>query len=512
MEYPYVKCLNPIVIWNKYINERMIVDCGKCAACRMRKAANFTTRCEMESQSNQYTYFITLTYDNKYLPKAILQYQPLDSYTDEKGCLHPSYEIRTAFCRPTPFNKKGTETIHDEVLGTAIFPSVLDKEQLLKKVNQTDKVPILYKRDLQLFIKRLRKKYERTENLRFFACGEYGPVHFRPHYHLLLWFNYFKTAERLEENIRACWPFGRVSLSLSRGKSSSYVAKYVNGSQHLPSVFKLRTTTPFNCHSFYLGEQLLESSNESIPKDEPARFVKRNLRFNGSNTELSVWRSFTARYFPKCQGFSRQDRQQHRLSYFLNEQIGNWCGETSPIEQARFIRDYVELCGFYHQVDKPNEILQFLRETQKAFKKETKIINGKKEEIAISYYPSIVTKSELDKFERSVYIMCLGSRFFFDKLCERDYNKAYSYIDKIENFYKETNNINLQNQLKVQSLCYKENKMKGVDYLQMYNNTAELEAIQKSRLYRQYKNERDTKFKNSVKHKELNDKNLIFNY
>lgn len=42
----------------------------------------------------------------------------------------------------------------------------------------------LVKRDLQLFMKRLRKEY--PPGLRFFACGEYGEISLRPHYHLLL--------------------------------------------------------------------------------------------------------------------------------------------------------------------------------------------------------------------------------------------------------------------------------------------------------------------------------------
>lgn len=40
-------------------------------------------------------------------------------------------------------------------------------------------------RDLQLFMKRLRKKFS-TKTIRFFACGEYGDENLRPHYHALL--------------------------------------------------------------------------------------------------------------------------------------------------------------------------------------------------------------------------------------------------------------------------------------------------------------------------------------
>jgi len=53
-------------------------------------------------------------------------------------------------------------------------------------------LPTLVLRDLQLFMKRLRKHYEisnngsRSSSVRFFACGEYGETTYRPHYHVLL--------------------------------------------------------------------------------------------------------------------------------------------------------------------------------------------------------------------------------------------------------------------------------------------------------------------------------------
>lgn len=43
----------------------------------------------------------------------------------------------------------------------------------------------LVKRDLQLFMKRLRKHFEPLK-IRFFGCGEYGSKNGRPHYHVIL--------------------------------------------------------------------------------------------------------------------------------------------------------------------------------------------------------------------------------------------------------------------------------------------------------------------------------------
>ena len=43
----------------------------------------------------------------------------------------------------------------------------------------------LRKRDFQLFMKRLRKKYS-DDRIRFYAAGEYGTTTQRPHYHAIL--------------------------------------------------------------------------------------------------------------------------------------------------------------------------------------------------------------------------------------------------------------------------------------------------------------------------------------
>lgn len=57
------------------------------------------------------------------------------------------------------------------------------------------------KREVQLFMKRLRKKEEGKE-IRYFACGEYGDKLGRPHYHILLFGHDFDDKVLLKRNIR----------------------------------------------------------------------------------------------------------------------------------------------------------------------------------------------------------------------------------------------------------------------------------------------------------------------
>ena len=94
----------------------------------------------------------------------------------------------------------------------------------------------LLSRDLQLFMKRLRKA--RGDGIRFFACGEYGDANNRPHYHVLLFnrdfpdkkfFKVSKSGENLytSDAISKLWPIGYNVLGDVTFESCAYVARYV---------------------------------------------------------------------------------------------------------------------------------------------------------------------------------------------------------------------------------------------------------------------------------------------
>lgn len=85
----------------------------------------------------------------------------------------------------------------------------------------------LEKRDLQLFLKRLRINAERSlaiKSLRFFACGEYGTTGGRPHYHAIL-FGLHHTDHR--ELIEHSWALGQTQTREANGRRIAYTAGYV---------------------------------------------------------------------------------------------------------------------------------------------------------------------------------------------------------------------------------------------------------------------------------------------
>lgn len=94
----------------------------------------------------------------------------------------------------------------------------------------------LVKRDLQLFMKRLRN--ERGKGVRFYACGEYGDINRRPHYHAILFnvafpdrrhFQTSKAGHRLDvsKELAAIWGNGHCLIGDVTFDSAAYVARYV---------------------------------------------------------------------------------------------------------------------------------------------------------------------------------------------------------------------------------------------------------------------------------------------
>lgn len=91
------------------------------------------------------------------------------------------------------------------------------------------------KREWQLFMKRLRKRY--GSGVRFYSCGEYGDRFFRPHYHALLfgldfpdrvfWKMVNDVRLYTSESLSKLWPFGQASCGDLTYQSAAYCSRYV---------------------------------------------------------------------------------------------------------------------------------------------------------------------------------------------------------------------------------------------------------------------------------------------
>lgn len=78
----------------------------------------------------------------------------------------------------------------------------------------------LHKRDVQLFLKKLRKALD--VKIRYYCVGEYGERTFRPHYHLII----FGIGKESESVIEKAWKKGNIVVGDVNIKSIKYCAKY----------------------------------------------------------------------------------------------------------------------------------------------------------------------------------------------------------------------------------------------------------------------------------------------
>lgn len=96
----------------------------------------------------------------------------------------------------------------------------------------------LVKKDIQTFIKKIRKKYKYKKKIKYFLCGEYGDDMSRPHYHICL-FNYdfkdkyfFKKSEKgsmqyKSDTLDRIWKKGFALIGDVNFDSAGYIAKYI---------------------------------------------------------------------------------------------------------------------------------------------------------------------------------------------------------------------------------------------------------------------------------------------
>lgn len=168
--------------------EKLAIPCGQCVGCRLEYSRQWAMRCFFEAKKYKYNYFVTLTYNDEHLP--IVPHAKVDPDTGE--------------------------------------------------VISIEDVATLDPVELQKFIKRLRRYAKRefgADNIRFFACGEYGSLNMRPHYHLIL-FNVNLPDLKLEkvENgfsyyrspfIEKCWKRGFCIVSDFSFSTAAYVARYM---------------------------------------------------------------------------------------------------------------------------------------------------------------------------------------------------------------------------------------------------------------------------------------------
>ena len=115
----------------------------------------------------------------------------------------------------------------------AVFTTLTYSDDYIEKLRQPSGGYSLDKEDLTLFLKRLR--YYHSDKIKYLACGEYGDLSGRPHYHLIIYG--IGLSDRYSPDNRSylsddmvierSWPYGMVNNGFVTINSCRYVVGYV---------------------------------------------------------------------------------------------------------------------------------------------------------------------------------------------------------------------------------------------------------------------------------------------
>ena len=234
----------------RVITDFIDIPCGQCVGCRLQRSKDWATRCVLESANHTNSYFLTFTYDDLHVP--------VSTYIDKL-----TGEICNNFT--------------------------------------------LFKKDLQNFWKRLRKRDEYLEdNFKYYACGEYGSITARPHYHAIAFglripdLTFWKQSRSgfplyNSEWLTKIWKKGYVVIGDVTFESCAYVSRYIMKKQigEASQFYEDNGLQPeFNCMSLKpaIGLEFFEDNFQDIYKNDeiilPEGKVTRPPRYFDKKYEL----------------------------------------------------------------------------------------------------------------------------------------------------------------------------------------------------------------------------------
>ena len=269
-------CQHRSFITNKYTGARIAVDCGQCDYCIHKKAQKASMRVKTAGSAFKFSFFVTLTYDNDHVPLMYCKvlHSEYEDVVGISGDIHFGDEYHT-YIPVSEYQCDDSSALRhiffEQVQGTVPYDreikayvpvkgnwfvsmdairSFIHKTQAVEKTDypiseqygRDNLIPFLNYVDVQNYIKRLRKylfqKLGSYETLHFYVVGEYGPVHFRPHFHLLLFTDSDEVAKVLRECHYKSWKFGRSDFQRSAGGAASYVSSYINSLSSAPLLYR----------------------------------------------------------------------------------------------------------------------------------------------------------------------------------------------------------------------------------------------------------------------------------
>lgn len=257
-----IQLKEPIESGDRYISV-INIPCGKCARCLERRKMEWAFRMEKEMEVSKTAYFVTLTYN----PENV------------------------------PYNKYGQKTlIPTREIDLKIRLQEEGKKRITKKFKHERP-----DRSLQGFFKRLRTYQSRgpytfehlynglknSDEIKYYAAGEYGETRGRPHYHAII-FNASRTG------ILSAWQYGDVHIVPANKNTIAYVMKYLD--------------KQLNNEKTWKAEKEFNTMSEGIGLN----YIQKNQGWHRANLEVL--------YVTNMQGIRIPMPKYYRLKIFNEEE------------------------------------------------------------------------------------------------------------------------------------------------------------------------------------------------
>lgn len=431
----YLGCQNPVKIYLPYSNEPRYVPCGKCDACQQAHAQMWITRIKKEAEFWPFVVMSTLTYDDEHLP---VMHKYGDTFVST---------CRRHFADETPVVSR-EDVLHFD------YKNELEKKASLEFFDSERVLPYVSVRDVQLFLKRLRKgiaqktkeylrntpkelHFEDTAPiLRYYIALEYGPTYYRPHVHCIFFFKSSVTAAYYKELINKAWSYGNTKSEFSQGFSAEYAAKYLNCTSHLPAVFQIGKMRPKSLFSRFPAIGTIADSPDKVRQIfdscSPTQVV-----FDSKGTapvNAPIWRYYQAKVFPRLTCFNSFTHYERTQLYSAAQRYGR-----NPQYDRVGIFDSCHVNEFDYKIFESN--IKFELEVHKLSTPVTR-------PLLLMYAYQLMfnaDKDPLNPLKRWFYIssrVCTMAQSFGVSVSE--------YVEHIERFYKNVDYYGLTEQFKFQ--------------------------------------------------------------
>ena len=481
------RCENPVNVFNKYTGQYVEVPCRKCNKCLLNKSNIGSLLCSIEEAYSRYCYFFTLTYDESSIPRMQVELSECGVGLFGDPVEHQNFV----------FNAYTPRVVSE--YGKHLFTAKFEVDYVnryLKKINsRNNTIPILFYKDVQLYLKRVRKKLSQisSSSLRYYAVGEYGPVHFRPHWHILFYFTDATLPEDFTQIATECWQYGIVDFSASRHNCSSYVAGYVNNFANVPRILSYRAVRPRAFHSSHFGFSPFEEDEEEVYA-HPIEYINGKVfKLFSGNIHANFFNRVRCYFFPRCPRFNDKDNVPLFEYYTFYRKIEDLLVGEDSLHYYRFIEECFFNKDFYQSllVIQVRNVVKYLFDV---FSPTPTLIADKE------YFKSFVTRA-LYFSKRFVYGICRGNSDLF-----------HIRLNQIISYYQQASLIVLGNWYRAIS-----------EYLEQYGDDADLSVFYSSKIIsddefsyvhpivEQLKYEFSNQIYERTKHRILNDANKIFN-